>query len=352
LARGRLTLLVASPRVAPGLLSRSAWQALDAAASVLGRDADEPLVDAIHDAGMPVTHLGLVPAPQLARTLVDRAGEADIVWVSSADGDPGLTDAVAAEVTRLPDPPEVEVLVGSWDVPGSRLLDLVAVMDRLRSPGGCPWDAEQTHESLVKYLLEEAHEAVEAIESGDRAHIREELGDVLLQVAFQSRVGEEHPEEPFDIDDVAAQIKQRHSKGRYASIVVVAEGAVPEEGTLSVASGRLDAFDHAQLGGIGQLVAAALEERTGYETRATVLGHIQRGGTPTAYDRVLATRFGLRAIGAVHEQAFGTMVALKGDVIDLVPLGEAVTENRTVGPDFRDETAVFSGQRRPEPLEV
>jgi XTP/dITP diphosphohydrolase len=209
LARGRLTLLVASPRVAPGLLSRSAWQALDAAASVLGRDADEPLVDAIHDAGMPVTHLGLVPAPQLARTLVDRAGEADIVWVSSADGDPGLTDAVAAEVTRLPDPPEVEVLVGSWDVPGSRLLDLVAVMDRLRSPGGCPWDAEQTHESLVKYLLEEAHEAVEAIESGDRAHIREELGDVLLQVAFQSRVGEEHPEEPFDIDDVAAGIVEK-----------------------------------------------------------------------------------------------------------------------------------------------
>jgi 6-phosphofructokinase len=82
---------------------------------------------------------------------------------------------------------------------------------------------------------------------------------------------------------------------------------------------------------------------TGYETRVTVLGHIQRGGTPTAYDRVLATRFGLRAIGAVHEKAFGKMVALKGDVIDLVPLGEAVTELKTVGPDFRDEAAVFFG---------
>ena len=151
------------------------------------------------------------------------------------------------------------------------------------------------------------------------------------------------PEEPFDIDEVAARIKERHSKGRYASIVVVAEGAVPVEGTLSIASGKLDAFGHAQLGGIGQLVAAALEERTGYETRATVLGHIQRGGTPTAYDRVLATRFGLRAIGAVHEKAFGTMVALKGDVIDLVPLGEAVTESKTVGPHFLDETAAFFG---------
>ena len=151
------------------------------------------------------------------------------------------------------------------------------------------------------------------------------------------------PEEPFDIDEVAAKIKERHSKGRYASIVVVAEGAVAKEGTLSVASGKVDAFGHAQLGGIGQVVADALEERTGYDTRVTVLGHIQRGGTPTAYDRVLATRFGLRAIGAVHEKAFGTMVALKGDVIDLVPLGEAVTELKTVGPGFLDEAALFFG---------
>ncbi|HEX5782896.1 MAG TPA: 6-phosphofructokinase [Solirubrobacteraceae bacterium] len=151
------------------------------------------------------------------------------------------------------------------------------------------------------------------------------------------------PERPFDIDEVAAKIKQRHSKGRYASIVVVAEGAVAKEGTLSVASGKVDAFGHAQLGGIGQVVADALEERTGYETRVTVLGHIQRGGTPTAYDRVLATRFGLRAIGAVHEEAFGMMVALKGDVIDLVPLGEAVSELKTVGSRFRDDAAVFFG---------
>jgi ATP-dependent phosphofructokinase / diphosphate-dependent phosphofructokinase len=151
------------------------------------------------------------------------------------------------------------------------------------------------------------------------------------------------PETPFDIDEVAAKIKTRHSKGRFASIVVVAEGAVPKEGTLSVASGKVDAFGHAQLGGIGQVVADELEERTGYETRATVLGHIQRGGTPTAYDRVLATRFGLRAIGAVHEGAFGTMVALKGDVIELVPLGEAVTESKIVGPAFLGEAAVFFG---------
>jgi 6-phosphofructokinase len=151
------------------------------------------------------------------------------------------------------------------------------------------------------------------------------------------------PEQPFDVDEVAAKIKTRHRKGRYASIVVVAEGATPKEGTISVASGKVDAFGHAQLGGIGQVVADALEQRTGYDTRVTVLGHVQRGGTPTAYDRVLATRFGLRAIGAVHEQAFGTMVALKGDVIELVPLGEAVSEAKTVGPGLLEDAALFFG---------
>jgi XTP/dITP diphosphohydrolase len=203
---GRLTLLVGSPRIAPGLFTRAAWQALDAAGVILARDDTEPLADAVSEAGMPVRHLGDVAPPELARSLMDQATDGEVVWVSSADGDPGLTDAIASEVSRLGSPPEVEVLVASWDVPGSRLLDLVAVMDRLRSPGGCPWDAEQTHESLVKYLIEESHEAAEAIESGDRDHIREELGDVLLQVVFQARVAQEHATEPFDVDDVAGAI--------------------------------------------------------------------------------------------------------------------------------------------------
>ena len=203
---GRLSLLVGSPRIAPGLFTRVAWQTLDAATMVLARDAEEPLADAVVQAGLEVTFLGAASAPDLARDLMDRAAQAEVVWVASADGDPGLTDAVASEVSRLGQPPEVEVLVASWDVPGARLLDVVAVMDRLRSPGGCPWDAEQTHESLVKYLIEESHEAAEAIASGDRDHIREELGDVLLQVAFQSRVAQDHATEPFDIDDVAGTL--------------------------------------------------------------------------------------------------------------------------------------------------
>ncbi|WP_238146778.1 MazG family protein [Ornithinimicrobium murale] len=146
----------------------------------------------------------------LARDLLDRASEATVVWVGSPDGDPGLTDALAAEATRRGGSvaPEVEVLVGSWDQPGSRLLDVVAVMDRLRSPGGCPWDAEQTHQSLVPYLIEEAHEAVEALESGDDEHIIEELGDVLLQVAFHARVAAERPD-GFDIDDISATLVEK-----------------------------------------------------------------------------------------------------------------------------------------------
>ena len=146
----------------------------------------------------------------LARDLLDRAADGSVVWIGSPDGDPGLTDALAAEVSRrgVGDAPEIEVLVGSWDQPGSRLLDVVAVMDRLRSPGGCPWDAEQTHESLVPYLVEEAHEAVEALESGDEDHIVEELGDVLLQVVFHARVAAERPD-GFDIDDVSSRLVEK-----------------------------------------------------------------------------------------------------------------------------------------------
>src|ERR1700734_1656705 len=108
------------------------------------------------------------------------------------------------------------------------------------------------------------------------------------------------PEIPFDIDEVCRLIARRHERGRYFSIVVVAEGALPKEGTMSVVTGELDEFGHPRLGGIGQRPAQEIETRTGFETRATVLGHVQRGGTPTAFDRVLATRLGLAAIDAAH----------------------------------------------------
>jgi ATP-dependent phosphofructokinase / diphosphate-dependent phosphofructokinase len=151
------------------------------------------------------------------------------------------------------------------------------------------------------------------------------------------------PERPFDIDEVCRVIRHRHVRGRWASIVVVAEGAEPVEGTMATASSEVDAFGHVRLGGIGDQVATAIEERTGYETRAIVLGHIQRGGTPTAFDRVLATRFGIAAIDAVHDSAFGTMVALRAGDIVRVPLGAATAELKLIDPDLYDVASVFFG---------
>jgi 6-phosphofructokinase 1 len=151
------------------------------------------------------------------------------------------------------------------------------------------------------------------------------------------------PEEPFDIDVVCDNLKRRHAKGHYASVVVVAEGATPKEGTLSLASGEVDAFGHARLGGIGNVLAEEIEKRTGFETRATILGHVQRGGTPTAFDRVLATRFGVAAIDCVHEGDFGQMVALQAGRIVRVPLASAVTELKTVDPELVAVAEVFYG---------
>ncbi len=159
------------------------------------------------------------------------------------------------------------------------------------------------------------------------------------------------PEIEFDIDEVCNFLKRRHEKGRYASIVVVAEGAQPKvapkarqgQSRMVLQSGEVDAFGHVRLGGIGTLLAEEIEKRTGFETRVTVLGHIQRGGTPTAFDRVLATRFGVAAIDAVHDGAFGEMVALQSGRIVRVPLAEAVGELKTVDRELVEVAEVFFG---------
>jgi ATP-dependent phosphofructokinase / diphosphate-dependent phosphofructokinase len=150
------------------------------------------------------------------------------------------------------------------------------------------------------------------------------------------------PEVPFDIERVCAFIQSRF-QSHYAPIVVVSEGAVPKEGTMELVSGDTDAFGHVRLGGIGDRLAGEIETRTGAESRAVVLGHVQRGGTPTAFDRWLATRFGLHAIDAVHAQDFGTMVALRGTEIVRVPLAEATKELKLVNPALYAEAEVFFG---------
>ena len=151
------------------------------------------------------------------------------------------------------------------------------------------------------------------------------------------------PERPFDIEKVCEHIRHRHKKGRFFSIVVVAEGATPAEGSEVIQEADLDEFGHVRLGGIGMMLEREIEARTGFETRATILGHIQRGGTPTAYDRVLATRFGIAAIDAVQEGDFGKMVALQGTNIVRVPISDAVDQLKTVDSDLYESAAVFFG---------
>jgi 6-phosphofructokinase 1 len=150
------------------------------------------------------------------------------------------------------------------------------------------------------------------------------------------------PEKPFDIDKVCEYVESRF-KTRYSPIIVVAEGAHPIEGQMAVQTGDLDAFGHVRLGGVGERLAHEIERRTGKEARTTVLGHIQRGGTPTAYDRVLATRFGLAAITAVHDGDYGKMVGLQGTEIVRVGLDAATAELKTVPPHRYEESEVFFG---------
>jgi 6-phosphofructokinase 1 len=150
------------------------------------------------------------------------------------------------------------------------------------------------------------------------------------------------PERPFDIEKVCKLVEQRFQL-QYAPIIVVAEGAIPEEGTMSTIEGEEDAFGHVRLRGIGDRLAGEIESRTGKESRAVVLGHIQRGGTPTAFDRWLATRFGLHAIQAVHDGDFGKMVALRGTQIVRVDLIEGTGELKTVDPELYAEAEVLFG---------
>jgi len=158
------------------------------------------------------------------------------------------------------------------------------------------------------------------------------------------------PEKPFDIDQVFKIIEKRHARGKNFSIVVVAEGAkfkveeqVDKDGTLIVQDLRVDEFGHVRLGGIGNLVADQIEKRTGMEARATILGHIQRGGSPTAFDRILATRFGVKAVELINERKFGVMTALQGSDIVEVELYEVVGGLKTVNPELFEIAEVFFG---------
>jgi 6-phosphofructokinase 1 len=151
------------------------------------------------------------------------------------------------------------------------------------------------------------------------------------------------PEKPFDIDEVVEHLKNRHARGRTFSIVVASEGAHPRDGTLSTKTGEVDEFGHERLGGIAAWLEREIEARTGYETRQVVLGHVQRGGTPTAYDRVLATRYGVEAVDALTRGETGVMVALRGTDVLTVPLSDALAKPKLLDPALFETAAVFFG---------
>ncbi|HEY3559522.1 MAG TPA: MazG family protein [Kribbella sp.] len=211
---GRITVLLTSPRVAPGLLTRAAWQSLtdadEIAAASSGGDGQvlRGDVQAVVGSGLAVTQVeGDLGEHWAWLSSAAEAGRS-VAWLVGDDGEPGLLRVVAEQVARDPRPAYgVEILHGSYDVPGARLIDLVRVMDRIRRD--CPWTQQETHESLAKYLLEETYETLEALDTGDRSHLREELGDLLLQVALNSRIAEEDPDDGFTIDDVAGGIVEK-----------------------------------------------------------------------------------------------------------------------------------------------
>jgi ATP-dependent phosphofructokinase / diphosphate-dependent phosphofructokinase len=151
------------------------------------------------------------------------------------------------------------------------------------------------------------------------------------------------PERPFDIEQVVAHLRRRHERGRSFSIVVVAEGATPLDGTPRSSAAPADAFGHERLGGIGVWLEEEIEHRTGFESRVTILGHVQRGGTPVAFDRVLATRFGVAAMDAAAANRFGIIVALQGTQIVEVPLEQALREPKLLDPALYETAELFFG---------
>ena len=180
-----LIFLASSPRVAPGQLTWPAWETLRSASRVLTGSADHPQLPHVRAAGVEAEVVA--PGRGRARTRGRRASiRGPVVWLAAEDGDETLMREVGGVLVGMSDPPEVEVLPGAYDLPGARMLDLVAVMETLRRE--CPWDRQQTHASLAPYLLEEAYEVVDTIEGGELEALREELGDVLMQVAFHAEV--------------------------------------------------------------------------------------------------------------------------------------------------------------------
>jgi XTP/dITP diphosphohydrolase len=308
----RVVLLVTSPRLPAGLLTAESWDLVRA--NPVYAQAESATVEALRAAGADVTLVGDRRADEIADVL--RSG-GTTVWLAGPEGDAGLTTALTQNPSAVA---EVEVVFGSWDPPGARLLDVVAVMDQLRSPGGCPWDAEQTHASLTPYLLEEAYEAHDALVDDDLDALREELGDVLLQVAFHARLAEELPEEErWSIDDVAgelvAKLVRRHPH-------VFAEVNVEDSAEVSA---NWDQIKKAEKGRRSAVEGVALSQPA-LSLAAKFLSRAERAGVPvepphagvapsavTSADELGRTLLGL--VAAARSRGLDAEAALRAEAL-------------------------------------
>jgi XTP/dITP diphosphohydrolase len=194
---GRIVLLVTSPRLPVGLLTAAAWDLVRTNPVFTAADGDQSA--ALRRAGARVTVL----APEVEELLAAVAAHGTVVWLAGPAGDEPLARALGLRLAREPGIADMELLYGSWDPVGARVLDAVAAIDRLASPGGDPWKRQQTHRSLARYMIEEAYETVDAIDADDLDALRDELGDVLLQVVLHARLAQDRPHDAWSIDDVA-----------------------------------------------------------------------------------------------------------------------------------------------------
>lgn len=290
-----MQILVLSPRVAPGILTLPAWDALRAATSVLTPE-DSPHVQAIVASGIAVE---VTPAPP--------AYVPGTVWIAPV-GQAAWARTVADDLMAGAGAADVEVVFGSYELPGSSLLDVVEVMDRLRRE--CPWTAQQTHDSLSHYLLEEAHETLEALDSGDSEHLREELGDLLMQIVFHARIAAEMPPDEgggWDIDDVAAGIA---SKLIYRNPHVFADGDATTAEEVDAAWQRLKATEK-QRTSVIEGIPATLPALAYADKVIGRLGDVDTSG-PDLGSRLLALVAEARSHGVDAEETLRQAVRLLG----------------------------------------
>lgn len=307
----RIVLLVTSPRLPAGLLTAAAWDVVRASPVLAG--AESELTAAVRAAGAEVL---LVPDRPVDALLAAAGERGTAVWLAGPAGDEHLARELGMRLAREPGLADLELMYGSWDPPGARLLDAVAVMDRLASPGGDPWKREQTHATLARFLLEECYEAYDAICAGDLDALREELGDVLLQVVLHARLAEERPEdERWTIDDVAGALVDKMIRRNPHVFAGERAGTVEEITENWERIKRVEKIRESVLDGIARsqpalALAAKILERTGRAGLAVPLPEPtgdgeERLGAALLASVAAACRAGLDAESALRRAVLG-----------------------------------------------